>query len=301
MIGDWEDFRVLLAVLRAGGFAAAGARLGPVPATVRRRLERFEVALGGPLFVRTGRTLAPTASGLELKAIAESMERVARGFAEAVVAEREQARGVVRVQATEVLGEQVLPPILAEVMASHPGIAIEMSLDNGPLILGDESPDLAVMFGSPTPDDLLRENVGSVEFGLFGRRDLFARQGRPSTLTAVRGLPLVGGETAATFGTPYPQNLLGLPADAFGFRTDSFGGQFAAVCAGVGLGVCQVPMATRYPELERVCPHIGRRVSLWLVMHPSQTRVRRVCVVRDALREGLMTYVASGKWAEAGE
>ena len=47
---DWSDARVLAALLHRGSFSAAGAALGVHPATVARRLEALESALGGRLF-----------------------------------------------------------------------------------------------------------------------------------------------------------------------------------------------------------------------------------------------------------
>ncbi len=54
---DWDHLRVFLAVARSGQLLAAGRRLGIDHATVGRRIDALERAVGGKLFERrtTGR------------------------------------------------------------------------------------------------------------------------------------------------------------------------------------------------------------------------------------------------------
>ena len=54
---DWDHLRVFLAVARSGQLLGAGRRLGIDHATVGRRIDALERAVGGKLFERrtTGR------------------------------------------------------------------------------------------------------------------------------------------------------------------------------------------------------------------------------------------------------
>ena len=49
---QWDDARIFLAVARGGSLSAAALVLGLGIATVSRRLQRLEEALGVPLFSR---------------------------------------------------------------------------------------------------------------------------------------------------------------------------------------------------------------------------------------------------------
>ena len=51
---NWDDFRYLLAVARNGGVTAAAASLGVNHATVYRRIDHLEAALGARLLERGG-------------------------------------------------------------------------------------------------------------------------------------------------------------------------------------------------------------------------------------------------------
>ena len=70
-------------------------------------------------------------------------------------------------------------------------------------------------------------------------------------------------------------------------RADSDLAQLAAVSAGIGIGICQLPLAT---GLVRVLPTIGVSLDAWVVMHEDQKSQRRVRLVFDHLAGALSTY-----------
>ena len=86
--------------------------------------------------------------------------------------------------------------------------------------------------------------------------------------------------------------MMGLTVSArdFAIRTDSDGAQLNAVRAGLGIGVCQVPLARRTASLVRVLPRIVFPLETWVVMHEDQRSVRRVRLVFDHLVSSLTAY-----------
>src|SRR5204862_161022 len=83
----WSDFRILLALSRAGSVAGAAKELGVDASTVSRRLTALEEGVGTRLVLRGGRELSWTAEGRAALAGAEAMEatvgEVLRGCREA--------------------------------------------------------------------------------------------------------------------------------------------------------------------------------------------------------------------------
>src|SRR5450432_1436358 len=71
---EWDDVRMLLALLRANNLHDAGARLGLDPSTVSRRLAALEHRLDQRLFARTRDGLRPTAAAERMRPYAETME-----------------------------------------------------------------------------------------------------------------------------------------------------------------------------------------------------------------------------------
>ena len=60
---QWDDMRVFLAVARESSLSGAGRVLKMDPATVGRRIARFEEALDTPLFVKSPQGYALSAAG----------------------------------------------------------------------------------------------------------------------------------------------------------------------------------------------------------------------------------------------
>ena len=292
---EWEDYRVFLAVTRKGGFAAAAPSLGMVTATVKRHVERLEETMGAALFDRTTQPLTLTAAGHALKSVPESMERADVAFREAALTEQREARGTVRVLAPELLGEYVLPPLFGRLRSSHPDIHIELDLALAPAASGKQEigPDLALMAAEPRSGELTGERLGASPCGLFARRDLLDRLGRPTSVEQLEQFPVIGLRSAAKTRLAHALLGLSLPEGVTRIRSDTAGRQFDAVRSGLGLAICEVPLAARYPELERVLPDVGRDLPLWMVMHKSQVDVLRVRIVREAIVAEVNRYLTA--------
>src|SRR5918997_3539167 len=125
---DWERLRAFLAVLREGSLSAASRLLRVAQPTIRRRVEELEREHGIVLFTRSPAGLTPTPIGRELGRHAQAMASAAEAFSRAASAEADAASGAVRITASEVIGVDVLPPILAGLRAAHPGLVIELGL-----------------------------------------------------------------------------------------------------------------------------------------------------------------------------
>lgn len=295
---EWEDYRVFLAVTRKGGFAAAAPSLGMVTATVKRHIERLEETMGSPLFDRSTQPLTLTPAGLALKSVPESMERADVAFREAALTEQKEARGTVHVLAPELLGEYVLPALFGRLRRSHPDIHIELDLASGPGATPGarqgNTADLALMAAPPRSGELTGERLGDAPNGLFARRDLLDRLGRPTSVVQLDKFPVIGLQSAAKTRLSHALLGLSLPDGVTRIRCDTTARQFEAVRSGLGLGICEVPLASRYPELERILPQVGRDVPLWMVMHKSQADVLRVRIVREAIVSEIDRYLSPG-------
>ncbi|TCT04992.1 LysR family transcriptional regulator [Aquabacter spiritensis] len=288
---DWERQRAFLAVLREGSLSGAARALGTAQPTVRRRIEELERHLGVALFTRSPAGLTPTALARDLAAPAEAMASAAAAFARAASAEAGSTGGTVRITASEVIGMEVLPPILAETRAAHPGLVFELALTNRSEDLLRREADIAVRMVRPAQEALVARRVGTVTLGLHGHKRLLDAWGRPATLSEARAMPLVGFETE-TVGVRAVKAMSGidLRREDFVFRSDSDLAQLAAIRAGLGLGICQIGLAARDPMLERVVPDVAFDLETFVVTHEDLRDVRRVHLVFDALVAGLTAY-----------
>lgn len=151
---EFDQLRTLLAVIEHDGFTRAAEALGLSQSTVSFQIKGLEAAVGAKLLDRGPSGVVPTAAGRVLRRYAERMLALRAEAEDALGAEAEGARGHVAVAASTIPGEYLLPPVLATLRGSHPGVSVTIDVsDSGAaiaaLVLG--RCDLALV-GTPPSD-----------------------------------------------------------------------------------------------------------------------------------------------------
>jgi DNA-binding transcriptional LysR family regulator len=288
----WDELRTFVEVSRDGSLSGAARRLGLTQPTVGRHIDALEAALGLTLFTRSPRGLAPTPAALALEPHVEAMAAAAAVLGRAASGEAAADRGAVRVTASDVIGCEVLPPILATFHAEHPGIAIELALSNRTADLARRDADIAVRMVRPTQSGLVARRIGTSRIGLYAHRDYLARFGEPRSLADLANHCFIGFDRDNSSFRGAGEFARTLTRETFGFRCDNDLAQLAALRAGVGVGGCQENIARRMPELVAVLPNaFHHALEVWLVMHGDLRATRRVRLLFDHLAAGLTGYV----------
>ncbi|MEZ4372748.1 MAG: LysR family transcriptional regulator [Polyangiaceae bacterium] len=289
----WDLYGAFLAVMQQGSLSAAARALGVAQPTVRRQLERLEAELGVVLFTRSPNGLTPTELAFSTLPYAESMASMARALVRATSAPDVEERGTVRVGASEVIGAEVLPSILAELITRHPKLQVELALSNKNEDLLRRGVDVAVRMVRPTQEGLLAKRVGKVEIGFFATPTYLALRPAPKQISELLdGHLLVGPDRDQSFVEALRQSGIDVHPRNFAVRTDNQLAQLAAVRAGLGVGVCQAPLAKRAPALQRVLPQVTFHLELWVVTHEDLRGSLRVRTVFDHLVRSLAMYLA---------
>ncbi|MDR7115760.1 LysR family transcriptional regulator [Caulobacter sp. BE254] len=292
---DWSLYRAFLAVMTEGSLSAAARALGLTQPTLGRQVAELERALGVALFTRSPQGLKPTDAALDLRPHAQAMAGAASALVRAASGAGDTARGVVRLTASEIIGAEVLPTILADFRPKHPGVAVELSLDNQQQDLLRGAADIAVRMVRPTQDALVARRLADTHLGLYAHRRYVEAEGAPATLDALPDHAVIGFDK----GTPFLRGLVQrvpLPPQGFAFRADSDLAQLAAVRAGFGIGFIQHGVARRDPDLVPVCPgQIGFELPVWLVMHEDLRATLRMRAMFDHLADGLDAFLATSQ------
>jgi DNA-binding transcriptional LysR family regulator len=292
---DWSLYRAFLAVMTEGSLSAAARALGLTQPTLGRQVAELERALGVALFTRSPQGLKPTGAALDLRPHAQAMAGAASALVRAASGAADTARGVVRLTASEIISAEVLPPILADVRSLHPGVAVELSLDNQQQDLLRGAADIAVRMVRPTQDALVARRLADTHLGLYAHRRYVEAEGRPAALADLKGHGLVGFDRETPFLRALMQRLP-LSRDDFTLRADSDLAQLAAIRAGCGVGFIQHGLARRDPDLIPICPgQIGFHLEVWLVMHEDLRATSRMRTLFDHLAEGLGAFLATSQ------
>jgi DNA-binding transcriptional LysR family regulator len=176
---DFEAWAIFACVVEHRSFSGAATALGLSKATVSKAISRLEVRLGTTLFHRTSRRLTLTDSG---QALAESAQRI---LAEGQSAE-EQAldaasapAGLVRVAAPLTFGIKHLAPVIAEFLAAHPAIRIDLRLSDAFIDIVGEGIDIAIRIAELPDSSLRARRIGPVSAHIVASPAYFAAHGRP--------------------------------------------------------------------------------------------------------------------------
>ena len=118
---SWDEFRLVKSVAEARSLVGAAEILGVNHSTVFRRLAAVELAVGARLFERSRSGYEPTAAGEEMIALATAMAESVQEFERRVAGRDVKPTGELTVTVPGAVGLHLMPGIVAEFRALHPG------------------------------------------------------------------------------------------------------------------------------------------------------------------------------------
>jgi len=290
----WELYRSYLGVLEEGSLSGAARAMGIAQPTAGRHIDALEKALGVTLFTRSQTGLLPTEAALALQPFAQAMSSAAAALKRTAESQGSRINGTVRVTASEVIGQEVLPPILAQLQDAHPGLRVELVLTSRVQDLLQREADIAVRMTQPTQEQLIARRIGAVPLGLHAHKRYLDKHGTPVSLAGLAQHALIGFDEETPFVRAARKGFPMWNRDNFAVRTDSDMAQMAMIRAGCGIGVCQVNLAARDPNLVNILPgSIALSLETWLTMHEDLRNNPHCKVTFDALVNGLQDYITS--------
>lgn len=167
------------AVAEMGSFINAADSLNVSASAVSRAVADFEGSLGLRLFERTTRHVALTAEG---RTVLEQVNQLLQSYDDLMASGQEsagEASGEVRLTAPVSFVREISAAV-AQFMASHPKVKVDLQLRDVPGDLVQEGIDLAMRIAWDLPDTLIARCIGHVRLGLFAAPSYLARKGIPT-------------------------------------------------------------------------------------------------------------------------
>lgn len=293
---DWTLFRSFLAVIRTGSLSGAAATLKLTQPTLGRHIDSLEATMGIPLFTRSRLGLAPTSAALALVPHVEAMDAAVAALARTASGEAEEARGTVRLTSSEIMGAEVLPPLLTRFRALHPDIDIELDLDDRQQDLLRRDADIALRMARPVQSALIAKKVGMTHVKLFAHERYLVTHGTPECIDELFGHTVIGYDTNLRVFELLKAQGLDVPFHTFSLRSDSELAQLALLRAGAGIGGAQLGVARRDQSLRPVLHgSVGFSMEMWLAMHEDLRTSLRVQLLFDHLVQELSGYARENK------
>jgi DNA-binding transcriptional LysR family regulator len=285
---DWNHVRAFLVTADEGSFSAAARALEIAQPTVGRQVAALEAELGVTLFERVGKGLALTPTGVELVEHVRAMSEAAFRVARVAAGQTLSLDGPICVTASEIDATYLLPPIVAELRAKHPGIDVEIVASNAPLDLQRREADIALRSFRPSEPELVARKVRESEAYLYATPAYLRTLGKRRTRESLSRATFIGFDRSDTFRKGLAALGLTLTAESFAIRCQSQHVQWALVRQGAGVGIMLADIGDAEPSVRRALDDLPPvKVPLWLVTHRDVHSSRRVRVVADLLAERL--------------
>ncbi|MCM8731750.1 LysR family transcriptional regulator [Hephaestia sp. GCM10023244] len=286
---DFEAWAIFATVVEQRSFSGAAEAIGLSKATVSKAVSRLETQLGTSLFHRTSRRLTLTESG---KALADHARRIVAEGVAAEEAARDSATlpaGLVRVAAPMTFGMAYLAPAIAEFLAAHPDIEIDLNLSDARVDIVAEGFDIALRIADLPDSSLRARRLCGIAVYVVAAPSYLARHGRPTHPAQLAEHECIGYTNApgATwrFTGPDGEEAAVRPTG----RLTSNSGDAMLPALRAGLGIARLPdfivdADIAAGTLEAILPDWRPPpIALHLMTPPSPLRPARVEALIDFL------------------
>jgi DNA-binding transcriptional LysR family regulator len=281
---DWNHARAFLVTVEEGSLSAASRALGTTQPTLGRQVSALERKLGVVLFERVGQGLSLTPSGLELVDHIRAMGDAASRVSLSASGKSQSAEGSVCISATEVDAVFRLPPIIAKLRRSEPGIHIEIIASSAESDLSRREADIAIRNYRPRQPSLIAKKVKDLGGRLYATRAYLKRIGHPSSPEEVSRADFIGFDRKDDLIKALTAFDLTLTQRNVVLVSESNLVQWEHVKHGLGIGVMAQDIGDKEPRVEQVLPKYAPLMfPMWLVSHRELNTSRRVRLVFDML------------------
>ncbi|MEM8655871.1 MAG: LysR family transcriptional regulator [Pseudomonadota bacterium] len=285
---DWSQIQSFAAVAEHGSLSAAARAQNSSQPTLSRHIAQLEATLGRRLFDRSSGGMVLTADGTDLMAHAAQMADAAARFDSQNDGHGSDIAGTVRLTASHIVANFILPPILSDLHAAYPHLQIEVVASDTTENLLRREADIALRMYRPTQPDVIAKHITDLPLGVYAAPSYIEKHGAPATLDDLHTHTVIGYDRSPLIIDGFAQRGVKVGRDFFGFRSDDQVLCWHMVVAGYGIGFAQRRMGDGDPRVVRISgdEDVGT-MPLWLTAHPDLRRIPRVRRVYDWLAKHL--------------
>jgi DNA-binding transcriptional LysR family regulator len=285
---DWDDLRVIHAVVGAGSLSAAARRLGLSQPTIGRRVQALEERLGVVLFERGADGYRPTAAGEALLPHLRAMAEAAAALEREARVQADPGTGLVRVAAGG-WTSRFLAERLARLREALPGIDLALDFERQMPDLGGDSVHLGVYAGVPELPGLRSRLVARSAYAVYGTRAYVDRHPEAWTEARIGACDwVIYDSERVRVGSDvdgYPlDRQLALAGNLRVLRLTTTDLMLSALLSGAGLALIPCFVGDMDPDLVRVSPIVPAMEHRYrLIVHQDVGRSPRVARAKEAI------------------
>lgn len=262
---NWDDLKFFLAVSRAGSVRAAAQDLKVNHATVSRRINGFEHALGQRLFERTPQGYLRTRLGDEIYNEAAYLEERLNNIERRILGNNEQLRGEIRVTMSDIIGQDLLLEGCALFCLKYPQVELEI-LDSITLLnLANREADVAFRITKEPPDYLIGRKLAVIHRACYMAKKYQANLQKEGWLEQQNWIGWADKQRRpiGKIAREYPK---------LHSKHKIANGKLHALATrhGIGIGILPCFIGDIDPQLMRIPPYTSEaKYELWILSHPD--------------------------------
>lgn len=286
---DWDKLRIFHAAAEAGSFTHAGEALNISQSAVSRHISALERELSVPLFHRHARGLVLTEQGELLFRTAQDVFSKLATTQILLADSRAKPSGELKLTTTLALGTGWLTPRLNEFMKLYPDIKLQLLLDDDTLNLTMREADVAIWFGPPTQQDLVRRKLFTVHYHVYASVRYVKRHGRPKSVEDLdrHRIMTYGGAVPSPFKELNWLEHAGIDSRSSrqpALRINNLYALREAVLNDIGIAVLPDYIARGHADMVSVLDDVEMPVFDTFFVYPEEMKdSKRINVLRDFL------------------
>ncbi|MDP2569410.1 LysR family transcriptional regulator [Photobacterium damselae subsp. piscicida] len=290
-----DDLVLFTQVIEHGSFSKVAELNSITKSVVSKRISKLESELGVQLIYRTTRKLTITEAGEVLYHRAKSISQVAQSAFDAVTGYSEALSGTIKMSVPTISGELLLAESVSEFCKKHPGLTVNMSLDNHFVNLVAGNFDLVIRTGYLEDSSLIARHIFNSRWVLCASPEYLAQHGIPNTPKDLLRHNCLGynHQASGSFDWQFIRN-----DEVYTLRVaGNFSSDNAAALKKVALagnGIAYLPTCLVYDELhndklvEILSEHAGKVVGIYAVYPYTKKPAKRIQALIEHIRESYM-------------
>ncbi|WCE32178.1 LysR family transcriptional regulator [Vibrio sp. SCSIO 43137] len=289
---DIDDLVLFTQVIENGSFSKVADLNGITKSVVSKRVSKLENKLGVQLIYRTTRNLSPTEAGEVLYNRAKDIKDIARSAFNAINGYNEVLSGHIRMSVPTISGDLLLAEAVSDFCQQHPGLTIDMSMDNEFVDLIADNYDLVIRTGYLEDSSLIARYIFNSRWVICatpGYIEEFGEPLKPKDLLRHNCLGYTH-ESTGTFDWQFKRNSDIYTLKVSGnFSSDNSAALRKAALAGNGLAY--VPTCLVYEDLQKgdlvevLADQVGKEVGIYAVYPYTRNPAKRIQALIEHIRD----------------
>jgi DNA-binding transcriptional LysR family regulator len=281
---DWDDFKLLLAVVETGSFSRAAAALNLTQPTVSRRVERLERAIGARLVDRLNNGATLTHEGLRIVEQLHVAQNALSGAVDSIRSPRALSEAV-KLFTTDGVATYWLPRSLPALFEQCRDVELRTYTGGDAEAYQRAHFDMAIHYMEPNDPNMIATRLGTLHFLPYASTSYLSRFGQPRSTSDLTRHRLLDYVLYLIDKGSWMTRMTGTNGDA---RTQYFTNSSAALCEAVrqGAGIALLPSYVSVFENDLVPLDIGLHFEtpFWLLYGQDVLAKRGVRDVIDFLK-----------------